>query len=384
MLVIFLMLNGITLHRFINLLVSFTAMILKRPVSGKVPPQLIIKITSRCNYACIMCPKSSGSLGYYNDPADMNFKQLETILTKNAKYISLVKLFGGEPLYHREILKIIDLLDHLRLKYTITTNAYLITKELCEKVVKNCVRIYLSLDAVENDLYKQMRRGGDLNIVLENIRMLNLIKIGKQSKTPVLKAIMTVFDFNLQHMPKMVELCAQHGIPYLVFQEGVFYGNDGVEKGHLLTENIAFTEQMIVETRKMGKKHHVKVEFDLPWFKQHKKSIFVDPVNRRTRSSKKLRRCFYLYFTMLIQQNNKHTFCFATYDNLQDINDREISEIWNSRNDVYYQARQQLKKNIIPDYCRKAYAAGGKCALTMVVEEKMLDPVSGRLVKEDG
>ncbi len=87
---------------------------------------------------------------------------------------------------------------------------------------------------------------------------------------------------------------------------------------------------------------------------------------------RKLRRCFYLYFTMLIQQNEKHTYCFGTYDNLEDINNREISDIWNSANDVYYQARQLLKQNIIPGYCKKAYTLGGKCALTMVVEESML------------
>ncbi len=31
-------------------------------------------------------------------------------------------------------------------------------------------------------------------------------------------------------MPRMVEFCAQHQIPNLIFQEGVFYGNNGVEE----------------------------------------------------------------------------------------------------------------------------------------------------------
>jgi MoaA/NifB/PqqE/SkfB family radical SAM enzyme len=319
-----------------------------------------------------MCPKSSSILGYYSHPLDMDYVQLEKLLIRNAKYISLVKLFGGEPLYHQKIIQIIELLDKLHLKYTITTNAYLLTPEICRRIIKNCVRICLSIDAVENNLYSQMRRGGDLNIVSQNIHMLNQIKIQHKSSTPVLKVVTTVFDFNLEQMPKMVEFCAKHQIPNLIFQEGVFYGNNGVVRKNLLIENIHLTEETIKQTREAGKQYHVKVEFDLPWFKQCKKGLRNVPGDNTRVHKKELRRCFYLYFTMLIQQNEKHTYCFGTYDNLEDINKRELSDIWNSTNDIYYKARELLKKNIIPDYCKKAYALGGKCALTMVVEESML------------
>ncbi len=36
-------------------------------------------------------------------------------------------------------------------------------------------------------------------------------------------------------------------------------------------ENLHLTEETIKRTREAGKQHHVKVEFDLPWFKQYKK-----------------------------------------------------------------------------------------------------------------
>ncbi len=142
-LVLYLMLQGVTFHRLVNLIVSFISMMLKRPTSGRVPPELIIKITSRCNYSCIMCPKSSSTLSYYSHPVDIDYGQLEKLLTRNAKYISSVKLFGGKQLYHQKIIQIIELLDNLNLKYTITTNAYLLTPEIFAKKLQKIVSGYV-------------------------------------------------------------------------------------------------------------------------------------------------------------------------------------------------------------------------------------------------
>jgi sulfatase maturation enzyme AslB (radical SAM superfamily) len=313
-----------------------------------------------------MCPKTAPALGYYNSPRDLPYPILERLLRENARHLSLVKLFGGEPLYHDDIGRILDLLNELELKFTVTTNAYLLTPEICRKLTRNCVRVFISIDSPDPQMYKTVRRGGDLERIVGNLHQLQRTLNDSKSTAPVIKAIMTVFSFNLRSMPDMVQFCAAHGIRYLAFQEGVLYGNAAVEREHLLQENIQHTESMIRRTRDAGKRHGVILEFDFPWYRQSRLAASSGD-NRAARApNPSLRRCFYLYFTMLIQQDNEYTFCFGTYDHLTGIGGRQLSDIWNARDGPYHQARIQLRNGSVPHYCRSAYAAGGKCALTMV------------------
>jgi MoaA/NifB/PqqE/SkfB family radical SAM enzyme len=366
LLVIYLMLKGSTFPRLLNLLVSFYSMVLKRPTSGRMPPQLIIKLTSRCNYSCIMCPKMSPDLGYYDNPSDLPYPILERLLRENAKHLSLVKLYGGEPLYHRDIVRILDLLNELKLKFTITTNGYLLTSEVCRRLTRNCVRVFISIDSANPEVYSTIRRGGDLERIVNNVQQLQQTIRQSGSSGPIIKAIMTVFAFNLSEMAGMVEFCAARGIRYLVFQEGVPYGNAAVRKEHLLRTNIACTESIIRQTRTIGERRDVVLEFDFPWLRQSRLATSFSGNDAMRAVNRKSFRCFYLYFTMLIQQDNECAFCFGTYDHLNAIDDRHLSEIWNGREGPYYHARVQLKNGVVPADCGSAYAAGGKCALTMV------------------
>ncbi len=189
--------HRLSLKKLIVLVSSFWALLWKKSKSGRVPPILIIKLTSRCNFSCIMCPKTFRSIDFYKNPVDIDFKKLKELLEENAKYITLVQLHGGEPLMHKQINDILDLLNDLNLMYTITTNGHFLSQEIISKITKNCLRIIVSIDAVTPELYAKIRKGGNLTNIVNNIEMLNRIKQDKKISLPVVQVVMAVFAYNM-------------------------------------------------------------------------------------------------------------------------------------------------------------------------------------------
>jgi cyclic pyranopterin phosphate synthase len=81
-----------------------------------------------------------------------------------------VRITGGEPLLHREILPIIEGLARLRLEdLALTTNATRLAKLAQPLRRAGLHRLNISLDSLDPQTFHRMTRGGDLHLVLEGI-----------------------------------------------------------------------------------------------------------------------------------------------------------------------------------------------------------------------
>lgn len=347
--VAWILLRRLTLRKMWLLGVSWASLILRRSRSGKIPPILIIKITSRCNFSCVMCPKTSLSLDFYKNPVDMDFLRLQRLLTDNAGSICLVQLHGGEPLYHKDIGRIIDLLDRLNLTYTVTTNGYLLTREISLKLMRNCLRLILSIDAADPVLYGHIRRGGDLDILRDNILQLQRLKKKFRSPRPIVKVVMAVFKYNLADLTNMVRFCRAHEIRELIFQEGVLYDNPGLGPEDTLKTHAELALEMSGRAKALAKNLGVKLRIDFPGLKSSRGSFGTS--------------CFYLYFTILFQQNFMATYCFGSYDHLLPYLGPDLAGFWNGPQSRFVEARWNLRRNFIPKICQDAYVTGVNCVL---------------------
>jgi molybdenum cofactor biosynthesis enzyme MoaA len=347
------LLHRLSIKKLVVLASSFWALLWKRSKSGRVPPILIIKLTSRCNLSCIMCPKTSRSIDFYKNPVDMDFDKLKKLLEENAKYITLVQLHGGEPLMHKQINDILDLLNDLNLMYTITTNGHFLTPEIISKITKNCLRIIVSIDAVTPELYAKIRKGGNLAEIVNNIEMLNQVKHENKISLPLIRIVMAVFAYNMNEMQKMIKFSHDLDIDLVIFQEGILYDNPEVGSDDLIENNISQMYQAVSETSDLARKLKVAVRFDFhSWGKK--------PI--KTEINPRLKRCFYLYFTMLLQERFNVTYCFGSYDYTFPLS-KHLSDTWNENGYYFYSARNNLKKNIVPLYCSKAFQDGINCIL---------------------
>jgi pyruvate-formate lyase-activating enzyme len=303
-----------------------------------------------------MCPKTSRSLDYYHNPVDIDFARLARLLDEHGEYLSLVQLHGGEPLMHRRIADVLDVLNHHRLKFTITTNGHFLTPDTARKLTRNCIRMIVSVDAATPALYSQIRRGGDIDRIRQNIALLNRVKQEVGSPLPYLRTVMAVFSYNIHEMAELVALCHDWGVPSVVFQEGMLYDNPEVGPEHLISNHQDRLYAAVDRVRAMSRQLGTSVRFDFDFWDK-KDGLAKQPANGD------LKRCFYLYFTMLLQERFRATYCFGSFDYTFPMQGTDLRQQWNARDHPFYEARRDLRDNRIPRYCQKAYDDGINCVL---------------------
>jgi len=363
LLVGFYLLLVMTPRKLYVLLVSFFSLVFKRRKSGKVPPILIIKVTNRCNYSCIMCPKTSTHLNYYKFPRDIEYSRLEELLVANAKYLSLVQLHGGEPLYHKEIIKILDLLNMLKLRYTLTTNGYFLTREVSEKIMNNCLRLIISVDAASDQLYGEIRKGGDISIIRENIKTMMQIRQRHRSRVPLVKIVMAVFKYNIEEIPLMVQFCHEYDIKYLIVQEGLLYGNPQIGSEQTVGMNLEIRKEVVAHSSQLAKRLDVRLSIDLPGHRYTKGESEKHQMYQERKKVWKTKTCFYLYFTALLREDFYLTYCFASFDYCFSFEGISLNEMWSGSDREFSHARVQIRKKRVPEYCQKAFDDELNCVL---------------------
>ncbi len=127
---------------------------------------LRISVTDRCNFRCIYCmPKQVFGKDFRFIPHEemLSFEEIHRIASIFVNLgIEKIRLTGGEPLIRRHIEKLIEQLAGLKttdgknIDLTLTTNASLLTQKASSLFNSGLSRITVSLDALNNHVFKQM------------------------------------------------------------------------------------------------------------------------------------------------------------------------------------------------------------------------------------
>jgi len=142
------------------------------------PKVIMLALSNTCNLQCAMCPYHSKELKKYH--SNDYFKHKKYIKLELIKKIAAEVMqfpvsfhFGefDEPLMHPNILEIVAILAKEAGKTLhITTNGSLWSKKISEQLIKNGLSsVSFSLDAINPETYKKIRKKGDLNKTVENI-----------------------------------------------------------------------------------------------------------------------------------------------------------------------------------------------------------------------
>jgi len=93
------------------------------------PRSLFITITANCNFSCKGCHYGRDFIPGQQLPLDMVLRLLDD--AKEAGF-SRIRFYGGEPLAHKDLPRMIDHANQLGLKHWITTNGLLLKKRIDE------------------------------------------------------------------------------------------------------------------------------------------------------------------------------------------------------------------------------------------------------------
>ncbi len=124
-----------------------------------------IELTNRCNMRCTMCPLPNLT----RPTADMPWTLVEKVAADfTANNIQVRWLHEmGEPLLYEKLAEAIDLFPGC----SVSTNAMALTPEIGEKLLNSTLgRLRLCPDTVNPDVYPEIRKGGNYDKVVANIK----------------------------------------------------------------------------------------------------------------------------------------------------------------------------------------------------------------------
>jgi len=139
-----------------------------RPLPATPPRSVRLSLTDRCDLACIYC-RPKGDDAYVSERLD--FEAWQTMVQGLvAAGVRRVRLTGGEPLLHRDVVRVVRYLNEQRLDdVALTTNATRLEKLARPLRDAGLRRVNVSLDSLDAERFKRMTRGGRLDVVLRGI-----------------------------------------------------------------------------------------------------------------------------------------------------------------------------------------------------------------------
>lgn len=162
-----------------------------------LPETLGIKLTNRCNLRCAHCYQWNES-GYHRDMErseqnlDLDIGVFERLMAESRPVKSRIYLWGGEPLVHRKIGRILEILEQDPRETTICTNAHFIDRHmdaLCR--ISENLEFLIALEGFEAE-HDMLRGKGSFNKVMSTID--ELIELRKQGRFKGKLSIHTVIS----------------------------------------------------------------------------------------------------------------------------------------------------------------------------------------------
>jgi len=305
-----------------------------------------------------MCLKTSsfqsGPIDYQN-PEEMSFKTIREFLITHSKDLFFVRIHGGEPLVYTKIVELLELLNELKLPYDIATNGSLLDEKIRTKIVgQYCLNLSISLDAGTTEVYKNIRKGGELQQISSNLIKINEMKTKKKTELPIMNATMCVFKFNIEEISNFIHFCHNHSILSTSISEGKYYGNKAIMESDLVIYHKEKTHIEIKKALEEAKKSKIKIRLRFPsLLDENYKDI---PFHKGKILPKN---CLNLYASVWLKPNFDLIGCSSSKFILGNLVKNDFDEIWNNGNLGYAKLRKTFSQGAVPDNCKNCIYSGG-------------------------
>ena len=190
-----------------------------------------------CNLRCAMCVMSlpPERRRPWGDPTkSLNRRQVFDLIDHGAEHGQAAAGLNGicEPLLFPYVPEVIA---HARkrglLDVMFNTNGLLLDRELSKDLIEaGLTRIMFSLDAMTEETYRRIRRGGDFRKVLENVFEFMALRNERGSRLPLIRVSFCVTSLNEHELPDLIDFWKTKA-DFISIQQysNTFNGSDAVQ-----------------------------------------------------------------------------------------------------------------------------------------------------------
>lgn len=130
------------------------------------PEHIYLTLTANCNLRCKGCRYGRDFMPGQQLPLSLVRDLLEDIKELN---FEIVRLYGGEPLVHKQITEIVEHCTRLRLRSYLTTNGILLKKKIDDLYEAGLRRVQVGLYGIGEEYNEYVQRKDRFNQLEENL-----------------------------------------------------------------------------------------------------------------------------------------------------------------------------------------------------------------------
>ena len=179
---------------------------------GRAIGDVRISVTDRCNFRCQYCMPAEG-LPWLEREEILHFEEIARLVGLLAEMgVGDVRLTGGEPLVRKELWRLVEALSGLEdvRDLSLTTNGYLLERQVADLVRAGLRRVNVSLDALAPDRFFQLTRRDSLAQVLAGLAAAER----HPELRPIKVNVVALKDFTEDEVVRFAEFARKH--PYEV------------------------------------------------------------------------------------------------------------------------------------------------------------------------
>ena len=174
---------------------------------GRAITYLRVSLTDRCNLRCVYCMPQEG-LQWQARAEQLSVDEVVRVVeTASQGGVTRVRLTGGEPLVHPQVVEIVRRIAAIRNieEVSLTTNAMLLERLAQPLADAGLTRVNISLDSLDSDKFRWITRGGDLNRVWGGIAAAEHAHL-----TPLKLNTVIVRGLNTDELPALANLTMEN------------------------------------------------------------------------------------------------------------------------------------------------------------------------------
>lgn len=200
--------------------------------ASEMPEIIWMNSSTTCNLYCEICRKERRKNSPIQDQRSMEIAKKAIPLIKKAKMAMVAG--DGEVFLDASYQYILDRMKetyHEGLKWVILTNGNLMTKEKVDYILEhggNDIRIMVSIDAARKETYLKIRRGGNWERLIENLRYVGRQK--KEGRLAIFRLNFVVQSNNVKEMGEFVKLAESIGANEVWFTAIRNFGTYGADE----------------------------------------------------------------------------------------------------------------------------------------------------------
>ncbi len=190
-----------------------------------LPKCLYIEVTNRCNSLCETCPRTFVT----REPlGDITWENFTCVVDSNPEMNRAVLHGIGEPLMHKDLIKMIEYLKARNIYVLFNTNAVLLKRKMQEQLIASGLdELRISLDGATRETYFKIRGIPALDKVIKYSAQMIETKRELNAPNPKLSFFFTGMKANLPELPDVIRIAQRIGMPEVYLQRLTFF-DDGM------------------------------------------------------------------------------------------------------------------------------------------------------------